>query len=329
MKVLKISSTIIILLAVILIAGYTTGNQPERDSVGHVEKALEIELESNFIDVGEVTLHVVLAGPIDGEPVLLLHGFPEFWYAWRKPMAILAKAGYRVIVPDQRGYNLSDKPNGDEHYNLDELTTDMSALVKKLGYEDVNLAAHDWGGGVAWWMVLHNPELVRRFFVIDTPHPSAGESFQTEEETNTWYRDFIRLPFIPTYLARLNDWQMLTDTFVNGSKANSFSPEDLDQFRSAWDHENAINTMVAWYRADNENIKEPESRQVDVPTMVVIAPNDFYIPSDLTVRSMPFLNNGELLRLEQGSHWIIQEQPEMIAQHLIEFIESEGISTTK
>ncbi len=282
MTVSRIAFGFLVVITVLLIVGYASGNQPKRDSVAYVEQSLDIELESRFIDVGEVQLHVVLAGPADGQPIVLLHGFPEFWYAWRKPMATLAKAGYRVIVPDQRGYNLSDKPQGDEHYSIDKLAGDVAGLITALGYEKVHLAAHDWGGGVAWWMVLIDPDKVVRFFVIHTPHPSAGLDFETEEDVNTWYRDFIRLPLIPTYIARLNNWQVLTETFVGGSAPDSFSEGDLDQFRAAWDYEGAMETMVSWYRADNTNITEPETRQVDVPTLILIAPNDNFIPSDLT-----------------------------------------------
>ena len=127
------------------------------------------------------------------------------------------------------------------------------------------------------------------------------------------------MPLIPTYLARLNNWQVLSETFVGGSAPGSFTEDDLDQFRSAWNRDDAMETMVAWYQADNSNIAEPESRQVDIPTMILIAPNDNCIPSDLTARSMPYLNNGELVRLETGSYWIIQEQPELIAEYMLEF----------
>jgi len=100
----------IALLSVGLIGGHMSGNQARRDSVAAAEQQFGVDFESRMVNVGEVSLHVVFAGPVDGYPVILLHGYPEFWYAWRGPMAVLAKAGFRVIAPDQRGYNYSDKP---------------------------------------------------------------------------------------------------------------------------------------------------------------------------------------------------------------------------
>ena len=143
-----------IVTSLVLLLGQWSGNQPERDSVAAATAELGLEFESRFIDVGEVTLHVVFTGPSDGPPVLLLHGFPEFWYAWRGPAAVLARAGFRVIVPDQRGYNLSDKPSGDDSYTQEKLVSDVVGLIDALDYSEVAIGAQDLGGGLAWRLVL-------------------------------------------------------------------------------------------------------------------------------------------------------------------------------
>src|SRR3954453_13360940 len=97
-----------------------------------------------------VRLHVVEAGPEGGPPVILLHGFPEFWYGWRHQIGPLADAGYRVIVPDQRGYGISDKPGPVSAYALDGLAGDVAGLIESAGRSRVPLVGHDWGGIVAW-----------------------------------------------------------------------------------------------------------------------------------------------------------------------------------
>ncbi|MCU0465000.1 MAG: alpha/beta fold hydrolase, partial [Anaerolineae bacterium] len=102
-------------------------------------------IEHHLIKTNGITLHVVTAGPADGQPVVLLHGFPEFWYGWKEQIPALAAAGYRVIVPDQRGYNQSDKPKGVEQYTLDKLTGDIAGLLDALGYADAYIVGHDWG----------------------------------------------------------------------------------------------------------------------------------------------------------------------------------------
>ncbi len=149
-RILGVLSVLVCVLALVATLSYVASEQPPRNVVEAAKLELGMpELESRRVNVGAVELHVVLAGPAKGEPVVLLHGFPEFWYAWRKPMAQLAKAGFRVIVPDQRGYHLSDKPAGIEAYTVDKLADDIAGLIAALGYERVNLAGHDWGGGVA------------------------------------------------------------------------------------------------------------------------------------------------------------------------------------
>ena len=114
--------------------------------------------KETFIETNGVRLHVVTAGPKRGRPVVLLHGFPEFWYGWRAQIPALAKAGRRVIVPDQRGYNLSDKPGGSRAYRMRPLVADVLGLADALGYEQIDLVGHDWGAAVAWATALWHPE---------------------------------------------------------------------------------------------------------------------------------------------------------------------------
>jgi pimeloyl-ACP methyl ester carboxylesterase len=311
---------LVVLLAGAGLLGHRSGNQPPRDAVAAAERELGIELRSRRIAVGEVTLHVVEAGPETGPPVVLLHGFPEFWYAWRGPLAHLAAAGFRAIAPDQRGYNASDKPPGVESYRIDRLADDIADLVGALGYEDVHLAAHDWGGGVAWHLAIHHPERVRKLVMIDTPHPFAGRGFRPEEESVSWYRTFFQIPWLPEYVGRLGNWRMLSGALRDTSRPDTFPDEALDLYRSAWDRDGAFSTMVSWYRAA---FRYPPDTDIDpnvrVPTLLVLAPDDAFIPSDLTRRSLPYMENGRLLELEQGTHWVIQEDPERIGSILAEF----------
>lgn len=116
------------------------------------------EFREQFITVNDVKLHVVEAGPQDGEVVLFLHGYPEFWYSWRKQLNFFADKGYRTIAPDQRGYNLSDKPEGIDAYQLDKLAGDIAGLIDALGVDQVNLVGHDWGSLVTWWTATRYPE---------------------------------------------------------------------------------------------------------------------------------------------------------------------------
>jgi pimeloyl-ACP methyl ester carboxylesterase len=130
-----------------------------------------MELEHDYVQTNEIRLHVVQAGPRSGIPIVFLHGFPEFWYGWKKQIPTLAEAGFRVIVPDQRGYNLSDKPKGIRNYRLDELVKDIVGLIDSLEYEKVNLVGHDWGAIVAWTLAYQHPKRLQRLSILNVPHP--------------------------------------------------------------------------------------------------------------------------------------------------------------
>src|SRR5262245_48089810 len=130
---------------------------------------LGIELREGSADVGDVSLHYVEAG--DGPLVVLLQGFPEFWYGWRLQIRPLAEAGFRVVAPDMRGYNLSSRPKGVKAYDTDHLTADIRGLIQERGAESALLVGHDWGGSVAWATAMNHPEVVERLVILNAAHP--------------------------------------------------------------------------------------------------------------------------------------------------------------
>lgn len=312
------------LLSVALIVGQISGNQPKRDAVAAAEQEMNIALESRMVSVGDISLHVVFAGPADGKPVILLHGYPEFWYAWRGPMAILAKAGFRVIVPDQRGYNLSDKPSKVGAYRLDKLAGDVVDLADALGYEKVNLAGHDFGGLVSWWTVLLHAERIAKFVIINKPHPYAGRGYKTDEDSISWYRTFLQIPGLPGYIGRLGNWRLLVKNLRETSMQDTFPETVINQFRAAWDTNGAIHSMGAWYRANSAFDMEIGEARVSIPTLVVLAPDDAFSSLDIARRSALFLEDGEVKELASGTHWVIQEKPELIGNILVQFFNETG-----
>ena len=128
-----------------------------------------IELREGYAEVGDVSLHYVEAG--EGPLIVLLHGFPEFWFGWRLQIAPLVAAGFRVVVPDTRGYNLSSKPEGFEAYAVDQLAADIRGLIGALGAESALVVGHDWGGSIAWTVAMNHPEVVDRLVILNAAHP--------------------------------------------------------------------------------------------------------------------------------------------------------------
>ena len=130
-------------------------------------------LREGYAEVGDVELHYVEAG--EGPLVVLLHGFPEFWYGWRQQIAPLVEAGFRVVAPDLRGYNLSSKPDGFTDYTADKLADDIRGLIRELGAESAMVVGHDWGGSVAWTLAMNHPEVVDRLAILNAAHPRQAE----------------------------------------------------------------------------------------------------------------------------------------------------------
>jgi pimeloyl-ACP methyl ester carboxylesterase len=311
-----------LVLAVLVAAGWWSGREPRLDAVEAARAELGIPLEAGRVDVGAVSLFVVQAGPADGSPVVLLHGFPEFWYAWKGVLAPLAAAGFRVIVPDQRGYGDSDKPAGIAAYDVDLLGDDVAGLITALGHERAAVAAHDWGGGVAWNLAIRHPERVRKLAVLDTPHPDASRALESREERISWYRTFFQIPWLPEWSARLGHWWVQSKMLRDTARPGAFPDEKLALYRSAWDRDGAFGTMVNWYRAAFRAPPPAEpvgTRRVAVPVLLLLAPDDAFIPSDLTRASLQFLDDGRLVELETGTHWVLQEEPERVAALLAGF----------
>ena len=128
-----------------------------------------IELREGYAEVGDVKLHYVEAG--DGPLIVLLHGFPEFWFGWRLQIEPLVAAGFRVVAPDTRGYNLSSKPEGFEAYAVDLLAADIRGLIEERGAKSALLVGHDWGGSIAWTVAMNHPEVVDRLAILNAAHP--------------------------------------------------------------------------------------------------------------------------------------------------------------
>jgi pimeloyl-ACP methyl ester carboxylesterase len=319
-RAIRILGIALAVVAGLIAIGHCSGNQPRLDAVDVVRRELGIEVDARKIDVGDVELFVVSAGPPNGPPVVLLHGFPEFWYAWKDAIAPLNRAGFRVIIPDQRGYGDSDKPRDVESYDVDRLGDDIAGLITALGYESALVVAQDWGGAVAWNLAIRHPERVLKLAVIDTSHPDARLRSGAKQDSISWYRTFFQTPFLPEESSRWGNWFALSKMLRATAKPGAFPDEKLDLYRSAWDRDGAFGTMVNWYRAAFRGDRPTTGqRRVSLPVLLILAGNDAFIPADLTRASLDLCDDAKLVELGSGTHWVMQEEPERIAQLLISF----------
>ena len=274
--------------------------------------------------INGLNLHLVEAGDRQGKLLILLHGFPEFWYGWRHQIDALAAHGYRVWVPDQRGYNLSDKPAGIEAYGIDHLVEDVVGLIKAAGEERALLVGHDWGAAVAWWTAIRHPQRVEKLAVLNVPHPLV---MQTNLRRNpaqwrrSWYIAFFQLPWLPEALGRRNHHRLIAGSLLRSSRSGTFLPADLETYRRAWAQPGALAAMLNWYRAAIRRPPTPPTCwRIRCPTLLIWGAQDRFLGREMADQSMAHVDHGRLLFLEEASHWVQHEEPERVNRWLIEFL---------
>ena len=280
-------------------------------------------MEALRLRAGTIELHAVAAGPPDGRLVVLLHGFPEFWYGWRRQIAPLAAAGLRVLVPDQRGYNLSDKPGGVAAYALDTLADDVLGLADALGRGRFAVVGHDWGGVVAWHLAARNPERVERAAVLNGPHPATVRAFMRahpSQALRSWYAGFFQAPLLPEWTLGAADFAWLRASLDRTSRPGAFSDEDLRRYRAAWARPGALTAMLNWYRALPGFAGPSPSGRIRVPVRVVWGDRDPFLDRGLVEAGLALCARGEAFHLPEATHWVQHEEPERVNRLLVEFL---------
>ena len=279
--------------------------------------------ESTVREVNGVDLHVVAAGDREDPLVVLLHGFPEFWYGWRDHVPGLVEAGYRVLVPDQRGYNRSDKPDGVGAYAVENLSGDIGALIESAGRESAHVVGHDWGAAVAWDLALRHPESVDRLGIINVPHPSVFEATlksSLRQMRKSWYMFFFQLHRIPEWVQRRGDFERLVEG-LETAEAGTFTEEDIEHYRAAWRREGALTGMLNWYRALFRAGEDPPRERVEAPTLVVWGEGDQFLLPEMAPKSVEYCADGRLERFPEASHWVQHERREQVVELLVEHFE--------
>ncbi len=272
--------------------------------------------ESRIVETNGVRLHVVEAGPEDGKLLVLLHGFPEFWYGWHETLTPLVNAGYRVVVPDQRGYNLSAKPPRVRDYRMDELARDVVGLIDAYDRETAAVAGHDWGAAVGWWLALHHADRLSELVAVNVPHPTVFErTLRTswDQRLKSWYVLAFQLPALPEAVARAGDWRIATRALRDSSLPGTFDEEDFRRYRRAWGRDGAFESMVNWYRAIVRDRPTPSRTRVEVPTLVIWGARDRFLRKPMATESVGHCADGRLLTLSEATHWVIHEEPHRVA----------------
>ena len=282
-----------------------------------------MDLEHSTIETNGIRLHVVQAGPKSGIPVVLLHGFPENWRCWLDQIPALAEAGCRVIVPDQRGYNLSDKPKGIKSYRIDKLVKDIVGLIDALEYQKVNLVGHDWGAVVAWTLAYQHPDRLQHLGILNVPHPLVMGRFllrDLEQIRRSWYMFFFQLPWLPEMGMCADDWRGAVRALRGSGLIHTFTNEDIQSYKEAWSQPGAITAMINWYRALRYPLKLPKEMRIHVPTLMMWGMKDFALTYRMARPSIDHVEQGNLILFPDATHWVQHDAAEEVNHYLIDFL---------
>ena len=280
-----------------------------------------VELREGFAEIGDQSLHYVEAG--DGPLIVLLHGFPEFWYGWRLQIEPLVAAGFRVVAPDTRGYNLSAKPEGFEAYAVDLLAADIRGLIEERGAQSAPLVGHDWGGSIAWITAMNHPEVVDRLAILNAAHPRRLQEglHNPNQLRKSWYFFFFAAPGLAEHVMHARDWHFFRH-FLHGANP-PYTQDELDHYIEAWSQPGASSGMINYYRASVRSSQKEAAakiRPISAPTLVIWGDEDSYLGSDLAEPEhddVPNLDRVE--RIADASHWVHHDAADRVNQLLIDF----------
>ncbi len=274
------------------------------------------------IETNGVRLHVAACGPQDGELVVLLHGFPEYWGAWKRLMGPLAEAGYRVVAPDQRGYNTSDKPASVADYRIDELVADIAGLIEALGHTSARVVGHDWGGTVCWHLARQRPERVHQAVVLNcVPAEVLQRAILSSPRQllRSGHALVMQVPFLPQWWLALRNFKDFTNTMVRTSRPGTFGETTLQEHHDAWSRPGARVAMVRWYQAATRFPALDVGTRVTVPSLLLWGELDPFLGVDLVDTTEALCDDIKVVRLPTATHWLHHEETEHVLAELTAF----------
>src|SRR5215510_7071833 len=287
-------------------------------------------IRHDYAQIGDLRLHYAECGKENDELVILLHGFPEFWYSWRHQLPVLG-VRYYVVAPDMRGYNLSDKPPRISDYRVEHLVADLTGLIKHFGKSTAVIIGHDWGAGVAWAVAQRHPEVVKKLAALQVPLPTAWrENLTFAQLRRSWYMFFFQLPRVPEWWARANDFRRMEEMYRKTSfRPGAFSDDDIEAYKQAMRQPRALTSSINYYRANvfrslfRRGVETPNDSdgRIRVPTLFIYGEQDVaVIPS--TVKDLGRFIDAPYreLRIPDSGHWVQNEAVAEVNAALLEFL---------
>jgi pimeloyl-ACP methyl ester carboxylesterase len=283
-----------------------------------------------MLSANGIGFHALADGPEDGPLVLCLHGFPELGRSWRRQLPALARAGYRAVAPDLRGYGDTDLRGP---FDLPTLVDDVVGLVEALGRERAILVGHDWGGAVAWSVATHRPSVVDKLVVLNCPPPQelARAILRSPAQLRrSWYVFFFQLPWLPERRMAANGAEVVARALVGGSHRRGVWPrEEVEEYRVAFSRPGRAKAAIDWYRAAFRGSVRPRRARgrarVSAPTLVLWGVEDRFLGRELATperlrRALADGNVPTVVAIEGAGHFVQNEAPERVNTELLRWL---------
>jgi pimeloyl-ACP methyl ester carboxylesterase len=268
-----------------------------------------------------ISFHIAEQG--EGPLVILLHGFPEFWYSWRHQLGPLAEAGFHAVAPDMRGYNLTDKPEAG--YDIETLVEDVVALVRALGSETAHVVGHDWGGIIAWQAAWRRPDVVRSLAVLNAPHPGAYAGYVRRHPAQllkSSYMLFFQIPGLAEWALTRRNASAVARAFRRAAgRPDAFTAEDIAAYRRAFLRPGVATAALNYYRrAVRQGTRALPDTPIDVPTLVLWGERDPVLERNLNDGLERWVKDVTIKFLPEVGHWTQQEAPGVVTGELVEWL---------
>lgn len=273
------------------------------------------EMRISTVERDRLVLDVLDDGPLDGEPVVLLHGWPERATVWRHVAPLLNAAGYRTLAMDRRGFAPGARPKRRRDYRLPAMAADVTALIEKVG-GSAHVVGHDWGAAVGWAVAGYHAEQVRTLTAVSVPHPAAmmKAMVRSDQLLRSYYMLAFNLPYLPELLVRRRAaW------FDRQLRKGGMTEEDVARFRAEIVDDGALATSLNCYRAIPLTNPRTVRFRVSVPTTMVWSTEDVALGRWGAERSADWVDGPfRLVVLDGVSHWIPTQAPDLLAASILD-----------
>jgi len=301
-----------------------TGKQKNKPN-GYLQKEPECLNDSQFGEHGylelkkrDLTIHYVANGDRSKPLMLFLHGFPQFWYTWKKQLVEFGTDYYAVAI-DLPGYGYSSIPKEKSRYDSAEISLDIREFILELGYESCILVGHDWGAVIAFHTAIEHPEVVDKLINMNVPHKKAfDDSKSFTQLLRSSYIFFFQIPYLPEFYLSANDYLILKRIYTNGTNPNYYTDEEIDSYKYIF-NKSRFTGGLNYYRNLIKFTREG-SGKVKMPSVLIWGTEDRALGVELAAATEKYLENGRVIYVDGVSHFVHTDAPDVVHKHMREFL---------